>query len=99
MPSDWVNVCCTREYLLYVCASGSMASPFFIHMALMDWAACFCLADNFLGALVKVTPSNTKCLFYTHQAGLWCKCLSTHSFLFWICSGLIKPLCGTCLQW
>ena len=38
MPSDWVNFCCNREYLLYVCASGSMASPFFIHMALMDWA-------------------------------------------------------------
>ena len=49
-------LCCNEEYLLYVCRSGSMDSPLFIHIALIDWAACFCLADNFLGALVKVTP-------------------------------------------
>ena len=76
-----------------------MASPFFIHMALIDWAACFCLEDSFLGALVKVTPSKTKWMLSTHQAGLWCKCFSTNSFLFWMCSGLIMLLCGTGLQW
>ena len=76
-----------------------MYSPFFIHIALIDWAACFCLADNFLGALVKVTPSNTKCMFSTHHAGLWLKCLSTHPFLNCKCSGLIGLFLATCLQW
>ena len=44
-----------------------VASPLFIHIALIDWAACFCLSDSCLGAFVKVTPSNTKCMFSTHN--------------------------------
>ena len=82
------SFCCSREYLLCLCASGSMASLFFTHIALIDWAACFCLADNFLGAWTQQThifsstpstssqlPEHTKHAFaLEHRI---CSCLNT----------------------
>ena len=47
---------CT-PYLLWVKRVWSIFSVFFLHMCLIDWAACFCLRSRLLGALVKVTPS------------------------------------------
>ena len=58
-------------YRFIVRRAGSCFSHFRIHMCRKDCAACFCLADIVRGALVNVTPSNTKPMLRSHQSGVW----------------------------
>ena len=84
---------CT-PYLLWVKRVWSIFSVFFLHMCLIDWAACFCLRSRLLGALVKVTPSKVRWMFWVHQVGPLCRKRFTHFFLCSNCLVCERHLLG-----
>ena len=89
---------CT-PYLLWVKRVWSIFFVFFIHMCLIDWAACFCLRSRLLGALVKVTPSKVRWMFWVHQVGLLCRKRFTYFFLCSSCLGVRGIFLDTWHQW